>query len=129
MQVDRYLLAVYTLMGVCAGVAAIMLASRLDSAQSDFATGEELDAIAAAVIGGTSLFGGEGTIIDALIGALLMAVIRNGLTPMPIPAFYQQIAIGAVIILAVLVDQLRRRKESNRCPNHCTVGTTRSNPI
>lgn len=108
-QIDRYKIAVYTFMGMCAGVAAIMLTSRLNSAKADFATGEELNAIAAVVIGGTSLFGGEGTIVGTMIGAMLMAVIRNGLTLMHISAFYQQIVIGAVIILAVLVDRLRRR--------------------
>lgn len=108
-RIDRYILAVYTFMGICCGIAAIMLTSRLNSAKADFATGEELNAIAAVVIGGTSLFGGEGTIVGTMIGALLMAVIRNGLTLMHISAFYQQIVIGAVIILAVLVDRLRRR--------------------
>jgi ribose transport system permease protein len=108
-QIDRYKLAVYTFMGLCCGVAAVMLSSRLNSAKSDFALGEELNAIAAVVIGGTSLFGGEGTLTGTMIGALLMAVIRNALTLMHISAFYQQIVIGAVIILAVLIDRLRRR--------------------
>jgi ribose transport system permease protein len=107
-NINRYKLAVYTLMGLAAGIAGVMLTSRLNSAQPSVASGAELDAIAAVVIGGTSLFGGEGTIVGTIIGALLMAVIRNGLTLMHVTAFYQQIVIGAVIILAVLIDRLRR---------------------
>ena len=108
-KIVRYKLGVYTLMGLAAGIAGVMLSSRLNSAQPNVANGAELDAIAAVVIGGTSLFGGEGTIVGTIIGALLMAVIRNGLTLMHVTAFYQQIVIGAVIILAVLIDRLRRR--------------------
>lgn len=109
-DVSRYKLAVYTFMGFTAGIAALVLSSRLDSAQPNVATGEELNAIAAVVIGGTSLFGGEGTVFGTLIGALIMAVIRNGLNLLHISSFYQQVTIGAVIILAVLIDQLRRRR-------------------
>lgn len=108
-HIDRYKLAVYSLMGVAAGIAGVMLTSRLDSASPIVGSGAELDAIAAVVIGGTSLFGGEGTIVGTIIGALLMAVIRNGLTLMHVSAFYQQMVIGSVIILAVLIDRLRRR--------------------
>lgn len=108
-NINRYLLAIYTLMGLACGIAAVMISSRLDSTQPNVATGAELDAIAAVVIGGTSLFGGEGTVVGTMIGAVLMAVIRNGLNLMHISAFYQQIAIGAVIVVAVLIDQLRRR--------------------
>ncbi len=108
-NINRYKLGVYTLMGLAAGVAGVMLTSRLNSAQPSVASGAELDAIAAVVIGGTSLFGGEGGLIGTIIGALLMAVIRNGLTLMHVTAFYQQIVIGAVIILAVLIDRVRRR--------------------
>lgn len=108
-HIDRYKLGVYSLMGLAAGVAGVMWSSRLNSTQPTVANGAELDAIAAVVIGGTSLFGGEGTIVGTLIGALLMAVIRNGLTLMHVSAFYQQIVIGSVIILAVLIDRLRRR--------------------
>jgi ribose transport system permease protein len=111
-NINRYKLSVYTLMGLAAGIAGVMLTSRLNSAQPSVASGAELDAIAAVVIGGTSLFGGEGTIVGTIIGALLMAVIRNGLTLMHVTAFYQQIVIGAVIILAVLIDRLRRGKSS-----------------
>jgi ribose transport system permease protein len=111
-NINRYKLAVYALMGLASGIAGVMLTSRLNSAQPTVANGAELDAIAAVVIGGTSLFGGEGTIVGTIIGALLMAVIRNGLTLMHVTAFYQQIVIGAVIILAVLIDRLRRRDAS-----------------
>ena len=108
-HIDRYKLTVYGLMGLTAGIAGVMITSRLNSSQPTVAKGAELDAIAAVVIGGTSLFGGEGTIVGTIIGAVLMAVIRNGLTLMHVSAFYQQIVIGAVIILAVLIDRLRRR--------------------
>jgi ribose transport system permease protein len=111
-NINRYKLSVYTLMGLAAGIAGVMLTSRLNSAQPNVANGAELDAIAAVVIGGTSLFGGEGTIVGTIIGALLMAVIRNGLTLMHVTAFYQQIVIGVVIILAVLIDRLRRGTSS-----------------
>jgi ribose transport system permease protein len=111
-NINRYKLSVYTLMGLAAGIAGVMLTSRLNSAQPSVASGAELDAIAAVVIGGTSLFGGEGTIVGTIIGALLMAVIRNGLTLMHVTAFYQQVVIGVVIILAVLIDRLRRGDSS-----------------
>jgi ribose transport system permease protein len=110
--IDRYKLGVYILMGATAGIAAVMWSSRLDSTQPTVASGEELNAIAAVVIGGTSLFGGEGSIVGTLIGALLMSVIRNGLTLLHVPSFYQQMVIGAVVVLAVLIDRLRRRDAS-----------------
>ena len=69
----------------------------------------ELDALAATVMGGTSLTGGEGTIFGTLIGALLMGVLRNGLNLLNIQSYYQQLVIGAVIVLAVAVDKLRKR--------------------
>jgi ribose transport system permease protein len=108
-NIDRYKLAVYTLMGLASGIAGVMWSSRLNSTQPTVAEGEELNAIAAVVIGGTSLFGGEGTVVGTLIGAVLMAVIRNGLNLLHISAFWQQIVIGSVIVVAVLIDRLRRR--------------------
>ena len=75
----------------------------------------ELDAIAATVIGGTSLLGGEGTVVGTLIGALIMAVLRNGLNLLGVSSFFQQVVIGSVIILAVLIDMaLKRRGNSVR---------------
>ena len=73
------------------------------------ATGVEMDCIAAAAIGGTSMAGGEGNIWGTLIGALLMGVVRNGLNQLGISAFWQQVALGVVVLLAVTIDALRRR--------------------
>lgn len=86
-----------------------MLAARLTSAQPQAATGYELDAIAAVVIGGASLSGGSGKASGTLIGALILAVLRNGLNLLSVSAFWQQVATGLVIALAVLLDTLRRR--------------------
>jgi len=108
-NVKRYKTILYMLCGLLAGIAGVVLSARLDSAQPIVGEGYELDAVAAVVIGGTSLFGGEGTIWGTLIGALIMGVIRNLMNLMEVSAFLQRIVIGAVIILAVFVDQLRRR--------------------
>jgi ribose transport system permease protein len=95
---------VYILSGMCSGLAAILLTARLNSAQPIAGIMYELDAIAAAVIGGTSLMGGEGKVFGTLIGALIMGVLRNGLNLLGISSFVQQLVIGSVIILAVLID-------------------------
>lgn len=109
LAVKRTLLYVYGLAGLFAAVAGMVLAGRLSSAQPQAAAGYELDAIAAVVIGGASLFGGVGTVVGSLIGALVLAVIRNGLNLLNVNPFWQQVAIGVVIALAVLGDSLRRR--------------------
>ncbi len=106
---------VYGLCGLLAGLAAILLTARLNSAQPIAGTAYELDAIAAAVIGGTSLLGGEGTLFGTLIGALIMGVLRNGLNLLNVSSYLQQVAIGAVIIVAVYVDlALKRRSRGPR---------------
>jgi ribose transport system permease protein len=99
----------YALCGLLAAVAGIVLASRLVTAQPTAGNSYELDAIASAVIGGTSLMGGIGTIIGTLIGAFIIGVLRNGLNIMGVSSFVQQIIIGSVIIGAVYVDQLRNK--------------------
>ncbi|WTB18538.1 ABC transporter permease [Streptomyces sp. NBC_00829] len=108
-RVKRQKLVIYALSGLFAAVAGIVLASRLSSAQPQAAYGYELDAIAAVVIGGASLSGGVGKASGTLIGALILAVLRNGLNLLSVSAFWQQVVIGVVIALAVLVDTLRRR--------------------
>ncbi|GAA2469780.1 hypothetical protein GCM10010406_01490 [Streptomyces thermolineatus] len=108
-RVKRQKLVVYALSGGFAAVAGIVLASRLVSAQPQAAAGYELDAIAAVVIGGASLSGGVGKASGTLIGALILAVLRNGLNLLSVSAFWQQVVIGVVIALAVLQDTLRRR--------------------
>lgn len=111
-RVKRHKLGVYALSGLFAAVAGVILASRLASAQPQAAQGYELDAIAAVVIGGASLAGGVGTASGTLIGALILAVLRNGLNLLSVSAFWQQVVIGVVIALAVLFDTVRRRSGS-----------------
>ncbi|MDQ3900609.1 MAG: ABC transporter permease [Actinomycetota bacterium] len=108
--VKRYLSIVYIISGTLAGIAGMIAASRVDSGQPNFGIGLELDVIAATVIGGASLFGGEGTVIGTLLGALLIALIRNGSVLLDINTFYQQVIIGVIIWIAVYWDQYRRRR-------------------
>jgi ribose transport system permease protein len=108
-NLGRVLLVTYALSGVLCGVGAMIEAARLGTVQPAGGNGYELLAIGAVVIGGTSLFGGEGNVIATLIGALLETTIRNGLNLLGVNAFWQYVVNGAVIIAAVAVDQWRRR--------------------
>ncbi|MFJ9030316.1 substrate-binding domain-containing protein [Streptomyces sp. NPDC102274] len=116
LRVKRQKVAVYALSGLFAAVAGIVLASRLSSAQPQAAQGYELDAIAAVVIGGASLAGGVGKASGTLIGALILAVLRNGLNLLSVSAFWQQVVIGVVIALAVLLDTARSRAGASASP-------------
>jgi ribose transport system permease protein len=100
---------IYGVSGLMSAVAAVILTARLNSAQPIAGMMYELDAIAATVIGGTSLMGGEGTLVGTLVGALIMGVLRNGLNLLGVSSFLQQIVIGGVIVGAVLVDTLLKR--------------------
>jgi ribose transport system permease protein len=111
--VRNYLIAVYVLLGLLTGFAGMVAVSRLGSGQPDFGIGLELDVIAATVVGGASLFGGQGTIPGTLIGVFLIALIRNGSVLLDINSFWQEVIIGAVIWLAVFWDQFRRRRLSS----------------
>ncbi|MDQ3488132.1 MAG: ribose ABC transporter permease [Acidobacteriota bacterium] len=100
---------IYAVSGLVSAMAAVILTARLNSAQPIAGMMYELDAIAATVIGGTSLMGGQGSLAGTLVGALIMAVLRNGLNLLGVSSFLQQIVIGAVIIGAVLVDTVLKR--------------------
>ncbi len=107
-NVDRWKIAVYTLGGLFAGFAGIIVSSRVNSAQPSLGQGYELDAIAAAVIGGTSLAGGEGTILGTVIGAFIISTLTNGLRILSVPQEWQTVVTGVILILAVYLDILRR---------------------
>lgn len=109
---NRWLIIVYVVAGLFTGIAGVVIASRLDSAQPQIGMGYELQAIAAVIIGGTSLMGGRGSILGTLIGALIMSVLINGLRIMSIQTEWQNVVVGIVILIAVFTDSLRRRKEA-----------------
>lgn len=107
----RYKASAYILSGLFAGLAGVVIAARLNSAQPAVGFGYELDAIAAAVIGGTSLQGGEGSILGTVIGAFIISVLTNGLRLLSVPQEWQTVLTGAIVILAVYLDIVRRRRQ------------------
>lgn len=110
-NVVKYQIITYMVAGACAAIASLILTGRLGSALASGGTGYEGDAIAATVVGGTSMSGGEGNLLGTFIGAAIMGVIRNGLNLLQIQAAWQDVAVGAVILFAVILDQLRLRKK------------------
>lgn len=108
--VRRNITTVYVIAGALVGLAGLIAASRTSSGQPNFGIGLELDVIAAAVIGGASLFGGQGRVVGTLIGAFLIALVHNGAVLLGINTFYQQVIIGLIIWAAVSFDQFRRRR-------------------
>jgi ribose transport system permease protein len=111
-NVDAWKIAVYAVSGLLAGVAGVLIGARLNSAQPSLGFGYELDAISAAVIGGTSLSGGEGTILGTVIGAFIISTLTNGLRILSVPQEWQMVITGAIVIVAVYLDIIRRRKRS-----------------
>ena len=116
-NVARHLLIVYTIAGVLSGLAGIVTSARAESGQAGMGMMYELDAIAAAVIGGASLSGGVGRITGTVIGTLILGVVTSGFTFLRIDAYYQEIVKGGIIVAAVIADQYRRRARDPRAIN------------
>jgi rhamnose transport system permease protein len=109
LKVDRTLLLIYTASGLIAGLAAVIFVSRVSTTRSDMGTGLELDVITAVVLGGTSIFGGRGTIIGTLLGLMLMPALKNGLALAGVKGDGTIVVIGAVLILTILISNMFRR--------------------
>lgn len=110
-NINKVKIIVYTIAGALAAIGGIMVTSRLDSAQPNAGMSYELDAIAAVVIGGTSLSGGRGTIIGTVLGAIIIGVLNNGLVLLDVSPFWQQVVKGMVILLAVMIDKANSKAE------------------
>ena len=110
-NVDAWKMAVFTLAGIFSGLAGVLIGARLNSAQPSLGQGYELDAIAAAVIGGTSLSGGEGSILGTVIGAFIISTLTNGLRILSVPQEWQTVVTGSIVIVAVYLDIVRRRQQ------------------
>jgi ribose transport system permease protein len=110
-HVDKLRWKLYTLSGFLAGLAGLIYMARVNAGDPTAGINYELTAITAAIIGGTSLFGGKGSVLGTMVGALIMGVLQNGLNLLSVPSFWQQVAIGVVLILAVYIDQLQTGKE------------------
>jgi ribose transport system permease protein len=109
-NVKKWLIIIYSTAGIFTALGGIMISARLGSAQPATGAGYEMQAIAAAVIGGTSLSGGKGSIMGTLIGALIISVINNGLQIIMLPQQWQNVVLGAVIVIVVFIDQLRNKQ-------------------
>jgi ribose transport system permease protein len=109
--VDRVLITVFVISGLAAGIAGVLTAGRTSSGSPTFGNLAELDAISAVIIGGVSFLGGRGMVSNALVGALMVGVLRNGLNLLNVDAFYQMIAVGLILVLAVWLDTVRQRLE------------------
>jgi ribose transport system permease protein len=110
-NINKVKIIVYTIAGALAAVGGIIVTARLDSAQPNAGTSYELDAIAAVVIGGTSLSGGRGSIWGTVLGALIIGVLNNGLVLLDVSPFWQQVVKGGVILLAVIIDKMNTKNE------------------
>lgn len=106
LRIERTIMTVFVISGALAGLSGIILSARLDAAHGSFGASDLLDAVAAVVIGGTSLFGGSGSVIGTLGGVIIISTIRNGLVLLNVEAFWTQVVVGVVILVAVMLDQI-----------------------
>jgi ribose/xylose/arabinose/galactoside ABC-type transport system permease subunit len=111
-RIDTHRQLLYTLSGALAGLAGLLFMARVNAGDPTAGLNYELTAITAAIIGGTNLFGGRASILGTMVGALIMGVLQNGLNLLAVQSYYQQMAIGAVLILAVFIDQYQARKDA-----------------
>lgn len=111
-KLNKVKIIIYTISGIMASISGLIITSRLSSAQPTAGTSYEMDAIAAVVLGGTSLSGGKGRILGTLIGALIIGVLNNGLNIIGVSAFWQQVVKGVVILIAVLLNRFKMAKSS-----------------
>jgi inositol transport system permease protein len=111
LNVRRLIISVYIIVGFCVGIATFVRSARVNSAEAVAGIGDELTVIASVVIGGTSLFGGRGSVLGTVIGALLIGVINNGLQLLNVSPYIQQIVIGVIIVLAVALDQFIKARQ------------------
>jgi L-arabinose transport system permease protein len=109
-DVTRTKIIIFTLQGLMAGFAGVILASRMTSGQPATAQGLELQVISACVLGGVSLTGGVGTITGVIVGVLIMGTVQNAMNLLNVPPFYQYVASGSILLAAVLFDRLKRRR-------------------
>jgi ribose transport system permease protein len=110
-NINKVTFSTFVLAGGLSGIAGVILTARMVSAQANFGTGYEFEGIFASVVGGVSMAGGEGNVLGALVGALIVAVLRNGLNLNGVNSFWQQVILGILIVLVVYADTLRSRKE------------------
>ena len=110
-KVNYYRYSAYVISGITAAIASIVMTGRLNSAQPIAAEGYELDAIAAVILGGTSMAGGQGSLIGTFLGAVIMTIARNGMNILNVHTYWQKVVIGSIIILAVMFDVLRHKKD------------------
>jgi ribose transport system permease protein len=111
-QVDTIRIMVFTLTGLFSGMCGLILMGQLGGSDAFYGNGYELDVIAAAVIGGISMTGGEGNVLGVVVGSVLMAVLKNGFVLLAVPGYWQTVAVGVVIIAAVSIDSLRRKSSA-----------------